>query len=81
MESCDIPVVVAVALGPTSDAYDMEKERSVTLDSILQVKTLESLLTIEQVGVITGVPTTDTLVGDIDDHLGRVPSTKSYTTI
>ena len=59
----------------------MEKERSVTLDSILQVKTLESLLTTEQVGVITGIPTTDGLVSDMDDHSGRVPSTKSCTTI
>ena len=59
----------------------MEKERGVTLDSILQLKTLESLLTTEQVGVITGIPTTDGLVSDMVDHLGRVPSTKSGTTI
>ncbi len=59
----------------------MEKERSVTLDSILQVKTLESLLTTEQVGVITGVPVTDGLVSDMDDNSGRLPSTKSCTTI
>jgi hypothetical protein len=47
----------------------MKKERSVTLDSILQVKTLESLLTTEQVGVISGVPVTDGLVSDMDDLL------------
>ena len=58
----------------------MKKERSVTLDSILQVKTLESLLTTEQVGAITCVPVTDALVSDIDDHLGRVQSNKSCTT-
>ena len=58
----------------------MKKERSVTLDSILQVKTLEALLTTEQVGAITGVPVTDALVSDIDDHLGRVQSSKSCTT-
>ena len=67
--SIDKTHIVAVALGPTSDVYDMKKERSVTLDSILQVKTLESLLTTEQVGVISGVPVTDGLVSDMDDLL------------
>lgn len=76
--SIDKTHIVAVALGPTSDVYGMEKERSVTLDSILQVKTLESLLTTEQVGVISGVPVTDALVSD--NHLGRVQSNKSCTT-
>ncbi len=79
--SVDRSHIVAVALGPTSEAYNMEKEKNVSLHCMLQEKTIQSLLTTEQLARLASPRTVFVLPSDSTSNLSGPPSSQSCNSI